>query len=82
MTRRPYNIQASNLCNLHGGRKLYIDIKYKTHASILQFLYTTIAVKKASYSVLYYAQQWKLMKVVLREQKTYVSAELTNQRKG
>ena len=82
---------------LHGGYKSYIDIQYKTHASILQFLYTTIAVKKASYSVLYYAQQWKLMKVVLREQKTYVqqswpirekvkrenrcSTELTNQEK-
>ena len=56
MTRRPYNIQASDLCNLHGGHKSYIDIKYKTHASILQILYTTLAVKKASYSVLYYAQ--------------------------
>ena len=82
---------------LHGGWKSYIDIKYKTHASILQILYTTITVKKASYSVLYYAQQWKLMNVVLREQKTYVqqswpirekvkrenrcSTELTNQEK-
>ena len=56
MTCRPYNKQASDLCYLHGGHKSYSDIKYKTHASILQVLYTTIAVKKASYSVLYYAQ--------------------------
>ena len=42
--------------HVHGGHKSYIDIKYKTYASILQILYTKIAVKKASYSVLYYAQ--------------------------
>ena len=56
MTRRPYNKKASDLCYLHGGHISYNDIKYKTNATILQILYTTIAVKKASDSVLYYAQ--------------------------
>ena len=56
MTRSAVQHSGLQFMQLHGGYKSYIDIKYKTHASILQFLYTIIAVKKASYSVLYYAQ--------------------------
>ena len=69
MTRSAVQHSGLQFMQLHGGYKSYIDIKYKTHASILQILYTTIAVKKASYSVLYCAHY---QETHLREEKTNV----------